>query len=261
MAVSVNAVMSGGNADSGRCQTTDNGTSCSSTGITVASGATLLVATIHIYSASNPSPGSLSGTWAGGAITLGPTGNVGGSALNAIFYKINPTVGAQTLTINWDDTGDAYMSAVAFNGTDTTTGINASDSVNGTSGTTVTITSTTDGATVASWGTDGAAPTTNFNTLFSYAALDPGAGASYQLGGTSNAHTFTGAGGSNPAWTGVHVLAGAAPAGQPTTKRQGGIQFMSPQGHRYGLGMMRWKMRNGLLTPDKTIVTENRLAI
>lgn len=266
MAVALDVLFTGGNADSGRCQQADNATSVSDTdGITLGAGATLLIAVIHWQGNTDGNgPTSITATWNG----VGSTGNLtaqnssGRQNTSAVFWWNAPATGAKTLTFNWTNACDAYMSAASFTGTHATTPIATGDNASGTSGTTVTVTSTTDGATVAIWGTNGADPTCNFNEIFSQAPLDPGAGASYQLGGTSNGHTFTGAGGTTPAWAGVHIVAAAAATGQPTVKRQGGVGYMSHGGHQYGAGRMVWRMQDNLLLPDKTIVTpEARLAV
>lgn len=212
MAVALDALMAAGNSTDGLNQQVSAATSISSTGITIGAGATLLVVVLHAQN-NAAAITNLAGTWNGVALTKAiQADNAGGvhKGTSAILYLINPASGAKTLSCSWTTASDVYMSAVSFTGTDTSTGINATDNVSGTTGTTVTVTSTTDGATVAAWGTDGSTPTVNFNKIYAEAPLAPGGGASYQLGGTSNGHTFTGAGGTLPAWTGVHVLAAAA---------------------------------------------------
>jgi hypothetical protein len=212
MAVAFDAKMVAGNGAGGVFQQIGTQTSFSSTGITVGAGATLLVAVIHVQRGVAGDPGTISATWNGGAMTAGPT-TVNGQNRSAIFYLVSPAAGALSLAASWANSSDAYLSAASFTGVDTTTPIVAVDSVTGTTGTTVTITSDTNGATVAMWGTNGGDPVTNFTEIFSDAPLGPGAGASYQLGGTSNGHTFTGAGGTTPAWAGIHIQADAGAGG------------------------------------------------
>ena len=212
MAVAFDAKPTAYNSADGLNQEASAATSISAaSGFTVGAGATLLVVLAH-WQNGTATITNLSGTWNGVALTVvaqanGASGNFNSSA---ILILKNPASGAKTLALSWTTASDCYMSAASFAATDTVTGYAAGDTVTGTAGTTVTVTSTTDGATVAVWGTNGSTPTVNFTKIFAEAPLNPGAGASYTLGGTSNAHTFTGAGGTNPAWVGIHVIAAAA---------------------------------------------------
>ena len=210
-------------------------------GFTIGVGATLLVVVAHlqIQNDTNGAITGLSGTWDGvSLIVAGSASNSGGgsnrSALNAILYLVNPTPGTKTLALSWAQTADCYMSAVSFTGSDLTTPIVVAHTVTGTAGTTVTITSDANGATVASWGIDGATPTVNFTKIYAEAPFSPGGGASYTLGGSSNAHTFTGAGGTQPAWVGVHVNPAAAGGGRTTKNTRS-----NPLGVEIGMG---WQM-------------------
>lgn len=203
MAVALDAKMSGGNGTSGECQKVAAATSISSTGMTVGSGATLL---IGILCWQNSTSGARTMTWNSTSMTE-VAHIAGANQETSIFVLVSPASGNNTLAAAWTTAVDCYMSCISFTGTDTTTGIEAADTVTATSGTTVTVTSTTDGVTIASWTGNGAAPTVNFNQIFSQGDLNPGSGASYQLGGTSNGHTFTG-GGATLANAGVHVLSG-----------------------------------------------------
>src|SRR6267142_3323532 len=116
-------------------------------------------------------------------MTLGP--NVNSSVIEvAIFTLVSPASGAKTLAGSWTTSADCYMSAASFSGTDLVTGIKVSDNITATNTTTITVTSTTDGATVACFGVDGGAPTVNFTKIYSEAPLGPGGGASFTLGGT-----------------------------------------------------------------------------
>lgn len=207
MAVALDALMLAGNSADGLNQQATGVTSISSTGITVVSASFLGVV---VHSQNNTAAiTNLAGTWNSIALTKQIQAD-NTAALNkatsAILTGISPASGANTLACSWTTATDIYMSAVSFNGTDVVTGVDITHNVSGTSGTTVTVTSTTDGATIGNWGTNGSTPTVNFNKIYAEAPLAPGGGATYQLSGTSNAHTFTGAGGTNPAWTGVHVL-------------------------------------------------------
>lgn len=218
MAVGFDAVMTGGNSSDGDCQQIAASTTISSTGMTTGASATLLIAVLHWQ---NDSGGSRTCTWNGVSMTEAISVLNSTLSRSSIFYLVNPAIGNKTLAASWANSVDCYMSAVSFTGTNTSTGIQTADNVSGTTGTTVTVTSTTDGATVAAWGTNGSSPTLNFTKIYDNAPLNPGAGASYALGGTSNGHTFTGAGGTAPAWTGVHVIAGSAASDFPLNPRAG----------------------------------------
>lgn len=232
MAVGFDAKMAAGNSADGLNQEATGATSISSTGITVGGSATLLVAVLAFAQGNaSTTPTSITATWNGAVMTAGPTVTSGTGtpyATAAIFYKISPASGANTLAAAWTNSHDCYMSAVSFTGTDTSTGINAAHSTTATGTTTITITSDANGATVAVFAVDGSAPTVNFTKIFSEAPLNPGGGASYTLGGTSNAHTFTGAGGSVQALAGIHVIAAA-----------GGATVTYPELERMSRGVLR----------------------
>jgi hypothetical protein len=140
------------------------------------------------------------------------SGDTGESSIVAasIFTLVNPTAGAQTLAAGWTTTADSYIGAISFTGTDTSTGIETGDTVTSTTGESITITSTTDGATVAVACRNSGEPTLDQTEIWKYAALDPGGGASYALGGTSVTHTLDFAGGSISAMVGIHIIAAAA---------------------------------------------------
>lgn len=229
MAVALDALMTAGNSGDGLSQEIATDVAINSTGITVGASAKLLVAVLATGHGNGAAPTSVSMTWNGTAMTAGPTVTSGTGnpfAWVAIFYLINPAAGANTLHAQWTNSNDMYMSAVSFTGTDTSTGINAAHNATATNTTTLTITSDTAGATVAVFAVDGAAPTVNFTKIFSEAPFNPGGGASYTLGGTSNGHTFTGGGGTVQALAGVHVIAAA-----------GGTPVLSP--HYYNM-MQHW---------------------
>ena len=212
MAAALDAQMTGGNGTSGQCQKGAGATSASSTGMTVGGSATLLVGVIAWQ---NSTTGARTMTWNGTSMTERAHVAAANHEIS-IFTLVSPAAGNNTLAAAWTTAVDYYMSCVSFTGTDTTTGINATNTVTGTSGTTVTVTSTTDGVTVAIWTGNGSAPTTNFNLIFAQGDLNPGSAATYQLGGTSNGHTFTG-GGSTRSWGGINIIAGAG-GGSPTVK-------------------------------------------
>jgi hypothetical protein len=119
---------------------------------------------------------------------------------------VNPNPGTLTLSGGWTTTADGYIGAVSFKSTDTVTGINAAHTVSASNQANLAVTSDANGATVVVFGVNGSLPTLNFNKIWDNAPLDPGGGSSYQLGGTSNDHTFTGAGGSNSSIAGIHII-------------------------------------------------------
>ena len=214
--VTFDARMTGGNGSSGNSQQIASSTSISSTGMTVGSSATLIIGMMVLQTlASSPAM-----TWDGVAMT-----NRGGLISNsvpavAIFTLVSPATGNKTLAGSWTGSSDCYMSCVSFAGTDTVTGVATGDTTSGTGSPlgSLAVTSSSDGATVVLFGSDNGDPTMNFNAIFVNSPFSPGGGASYQLGGSSNSHTFTG--GSVTALVGVHVIAGAAPP-DPSLELQG----------------------------------------
>jgi hypothetical protein len=118
--------------------------------------------------------------------------------------------GAQTLVITFspDTTAtNCYVSAVAFNNTDTTTGINTGHTTTNSGAVySVTVTSDANGATVGAWAMDGGTGTPQDQTaIWDYAVDAPSAGGSYAIGGTSNTHTAPTAGTQNY-FGGIHVI-------------------------------------------------------
>lgn len=217
MAVAFDAKPTAWNSADGLNQQATGATSVSaSTGMSVGGSATVLVGVITYQNAvgGGTDPGAISAwTWNGVAKTgVLEASNVGGSdkVRTAIAWWVSPATGTQTLTASWANSADAYMSCASFTGGDTSTPVVTADNVSGTSGTTVTVTSDANGVTVAAWGTNGSAPTTNFNKIYSEAPLRPCGAASYQAAGSSNGHTFTGGGGTVPAWAGIHLQAASA---------------------------------------------------
>jgi hypothetical protein len=208
-AVAFDASMTGGNSTDGTTQQAASVITVSSTGITVGASASCLIVTLCFDG--NPSaPTSITATWNGASMTN--AGSIAHSNLvGAIFRLVNPASGAKTLTASWTNSSDVYMSAVSFTGTDTSTCINNADTKTATTGTSLTVPSTTTGATVATFCTNGGTPTMNFTAFWDDSALAPGGGGSYEIGGTSNAHSFTGAGGTLPTLVGVHLIAPGAP--------------------------------------------------
>lgn len=165
------------------------------TGFTVNSGDTTLVSMISFssWTVSAPAAG-LAMTWDGvsmnnrSQVTHSNNPPLGAQqATTAIFTLESPNVGEKTLSCSYSPAQDCYLSAATFTGS-----VFDAAATPVTGNTQITINSASDGATIASWASDGAAPTCNFTTIYSEAPNNPAGGASYNIGGTSNTHTFTG---------------------------------------------------------------------
>lgn len=181
--------------------------------LTVAASATFLVVNaLWGWAGTGTGPTSRGITWNGVSMAeaVTQTSNDGTNSQRAsIFVLLAPTSGTQVLAASWTGNSDMYISGISFTGTDTNTGYKSADNVTGSAGTTVTITSSSDGATVAHWAGNGNTPTLNFNECYKEDSDGPGSGATYQLAGASNAHTFTG-GGATIDFVGIHIIAPAA---------------------------------------------------
>lgn len=175
------------------------------TTFTVTAGSTCLVAILDTQ-------GSVTATsvkWdnAGTPQTMTAAGNhASGIQRVEIFFLTNPTSGNKTLHAAWTTSRASVLAAIAFTGTDTTTCVKVADEVqSGATSTTasVTITSNTNGATVAGCDLNSGATGNTQTQFFSNTASNDVYG-SYALGGTSNVHSWTLTSG---AWNcvGVHV--------------------------------------------------------
>jgi hypothetical protein len=162
-------------------------------------------------------------------MTAGPSISDSSGVIVKIFVLPNPATGNKTLAASWTGTNDAYMTAISFTGTDTSTCTKASDNNTHdfstiTSSPNLTMTSDANGATfVIEMDPSAGISSTNFNTVFINLALNPNAAASYQLAGTSNNHTFTLASSDAAVVAGVHIIApaGGAATPPPTQMMQG----------------------------------------
>jgi len=208
-AVSVDAVLTGGDSGDGDTFQGDNVSSKSGT-FTVGADATLLVMLACWGKTSGSgAPASRVATWnTSETMTEAVVNSVESTAnlTSAIYTLVNPTSGAHTIALSWTGTYDIYIGVISFKDTDTTTGYNAAHNQTVTDDTTITITSDANGGTVASFCLDGSTPTMNFTKVWDNSTFGPGGGGSYNLGGTSNAHTFTGAGGLHETIVGIHVI-------------------------------------------------------
>lgn len=223
-AVAVDATMTGGNSADGHSFQANSITSISTTGITVGGSASCLLYMIGFegVGASNV-PTGLSATWGGASMTAAfgtlPS-YLGGTNATTVqyFVKVNPASGSQTIAISWTTSQSVYMSAISFTGTDTSTCIKTTDNASNTfSNGSLTVTSDTNGATVAMMISNDGTPTTNFTSIWANSALNPGGAGTYHLGGTSNAHTFTSGGGDSWVNAGVHVIASGSPPSNRVT--------------------------------------------
>jgi hypothetical protein len=210
MAVAVDKIMSSGNGTGGLDQQVTGGTSVSAI-VTATAAAKLIVGMLAAGRAGTTSISSIGFTWNAGAMTLGPntTGNdASGAFATAIGTKASPATGALTVASSWTLASDAYLSAVSFTGTDTTTGINAAHSQT-TATASVALSTTSDGATLANFVNNDGNPTITQTTIWVDSPLTPGGGGSYALGGSgTNKHTFTG--GTQQYIAGIHIIAPAA---------------------------------------------------
>src|SRR5665213_2467453 len=127
MSVALDANMTGGNGAGGQVQKQGSSAAfISSTGLTIGVSASLLIVTFQAQAVSG-----LTGTWGSSALSL--QSNVlftgGTSLVAAVLTLINPTPGAQTLTLSWTSapTSGIYMGATSFKNTDTITGIKIAD--------------------------------------------------------------------------------------------------------------------------------------
>lgn len=151
-------------------------------------------------------------TWDNGgtnqSLTLITNNGGGGSGAVWLFKLIAPTTGTKTMSVSWTGTTALDIAAAVFDGADQSTCINAPDTtgVNQAPPATLTVTSTTTGATLVC-----VANITSISAITGGTSiyLDSGVGAAgYILGGTSNVHSWTVTGTSQ--LTGIHILAAAA---------------------------------------------------
>lgn len=215
MAVTLNAVMAAGS--DGDTHAVANTTSFSTTGITIGAGTDRVLVVVCNWQRSGTTLlSSRSVTWDGVAMSevAFSTNASNPRACVGIYVLPNPAMGAKTLAGSWVTALDCYVSAVAFNGADQTTGIDAAHTATGTA-VTINVTGTSDGATVASHIRNGGAPTGagSGNTLFwDFDDLNPGGGGGYRIGlAGTNAYSFnSGTLGTVRATAAIHVIAASA---------------------------------------------------
>ena len=219
MAVAFDARITAGNSADGFSQQANNVTSISSTGLTIGGSATGLLVGLGMGDSSHSGITSSAWaiTWNGVTVPIGPTKtftDTGPNILTVVLAALgNPATGNHTLAASWTGANDCYMGAASFTGTDTATVIATADNITGSGGSdpySITVTSTTDGATVALASYGGGNSTSNQTLIFTNSPFSPGAAMDYALGGTSVTHTFSGGGGFGCASAGVHILAPVA---------------------------------------------------
>jgi hypothetical protein len=233
MSVALDALMTAGNdpgtlggAAGMNAYTPAAAQALSTNGMTVGPNATLLIVELAVTganAASNPAM-SWGGTSMGAPVAYRVFNNGTTHQMLAIFALANPAAGALALAATWTGSDGAYLGAVSFLGTDTTTPIVAADSVVGndtlTGAHSVAINTAAGDATIVLLGnTGGGYPSiANQTVIFDSQSLPfaGNAGASYALGGSgSNTHTFGGgATAVNTCWAGIHIAA-ASGSGLP----------------------------------------------
>jgi len=204
----VDSIMNAGNSGDGKSIQGDNVTSVNDAdAITLTADATLLVFTIVWGKADVPLGDPSSRTFGWGAQTMTEVAYARADATTSLAVSIyrleNPTAGAQGITGSWGEAWDIYLGAIAFKGGALTT----ANAVTDTGVEELAVPSDANGASVAVFCANSNNPVMNFNEIFANSPFGPGGGASYQLGGTSNLHTFNPTGGTEQALAGVHIVA------------------------------------------------------
>jgi len=181
------------------------------TSINAASGFTIIAAGLLIgqlafgNGAGIAAPTNVTMTWDGASMAqeiLASSTSGADTATSAQFSKAAPAPGAKTLAAAWTTAQDCYMSPVAF----TDAAIDATGTTSNTQATSLSINTTTNGATVACFACNGSTPTVSQTKIWAEAPNTPGGGGSYALGGSgTNAHAFTGASGLRQVITGLQI--------------------------------------------------------
>jgi len=197
-------------------------TTLSVTTYTVSAGSNLfLLVGLWIFGGTSGTPTI---TWDAGGTNQGMTLVTGSPAALAtaivyLYQLIAPVTGLKTLTASWVTARAGALGAIAFSGVDQVTGlvgadtkVNTGTAIGGES--TGAVTSTATGATVGVCAFNGTSLSgTTFGTeVFRGGGSGTQNAMSYQLGGTSNNHTWSSPGSGSWAAMGVHVLAVAAGA-------------------------------------------------
>lgn len=256
MAVSLNAAMAAGNQDSNRTYAVAGTiTSFSTTGITVAAGVNrALVAIVGWHGGNTDTPTSRSVTWNSVLMTEAAFQS---SVLGAVSRHIgiyvlpNPDTGALALAGAWTTAfGDVYVSAVAFDGADQTTVVNAGDTAANTT-TSVATTGSADGATLGASIESSACSSVSGKTIFSnYDGGQPGMTGAYEIGGTgTQTYDFSTGSGTPRSAAAIHVLVASAAVNLATQRRFGLCDALSNVEIGRGSGRVFRKSARGLLVP------------
>lgn len=190
-------------------------TSLSLTTFTVGSGANRLLVASMLFAVNTVSAITL--TWDSVSMTQALSFD-DLFTLETFYVLIAPNAGNKTLAASWTTSSSATLAASEYSGADQATGFKAADNVTAgpnTNAVTVSVTSTTDGATVAASANEFAFLISQTQTVI-YQGDDSGlaTGSTYAIGGTSNDHTFQ-SNGVNISAIGIHLLAASAAAAAP----------------------------------------------
>ncbi len=198
-----------------------NGTTVDLTTFTVDSGSSqCLIAVLTLIADTGTSP---SVTWDQGGTNqaMTPIMDDGNNTTGHMYayYRIGPTTGNNIMRASWTTNDGAALAAINFSGADQTTCVNAAHNVTTTIVSTtplvVTVTSSTDGATISAVSSLIVWTAATF-TVFYYHSSGFYSG-DYTLGNASNAHSWTRvAGAGNVIGIGFHII--AAGGGGVTSK-------------------------------------------
>lgn len=205
--------------DSGTRSTSSGGsfvTSLNLTTLTVSAGSdNCLFALLVLGDGGTPTGVGI--TWNSTSMTLVDS-QVNSRGQNLYIYRlVAPTTGNQTLAASWTGSDDAVLAAINFSGVDQTTPVVTAHTQKPTGSSTApsaTVTSATNDATLTLSGASTNTGTPSFTTprtqtqVFTDSSqIDNLAEASYALGGTSNAHSFTLTTSLDWAAVGIHIQA------------------------------------------------------
>ncbi len=170
-------------------------------------------------------PTGVTMTWNGVSMTAQATATTGSAAYAGIFVLPAPAAGNHDLVASWTNAGAVTLGAIAFSGADQSTCVNASDNqslANTASGITLSVPTSSDGATVAVSRDSGGSYATGTEIF----TVDTYRSATYIIGGTgTNAHTWNSFGGfTDQAEAGVHVIAASGGATAPSGMLLRGVQ-------------------------------------
>ena len=236
MSVALDALMTEGNGTSVQYNTSA-ASSLSSTGMTVGSSATLLVAIVELSEGGTTLATAIGCTWNGVAMNQAVLSNYTNTDTNqCVIFTLTSANGLvsgnKTLAASWSSSlMGCYLSALSFTGTDTVTGYKSADNVasgssaTGTNSIAVNTTSTEATLVAISNNGPGVQTASNQTQIFSSGGSIPNGCASYALGGSgTNTHSFTTSAATVRSWAGIHILAAATTSsGLLLSSNQGGF--------------------------------------